>query len=225
MLGTLWGAVELGTFAVGDASEVRVALLLGSGKPQAAKKSAYKSIFIAFVFSLFSTSIIFIAGDDLPTWLTTDPVLQGIIAELMPLFGIGNIAMTMGSMAWTLVGAQNRYRLATAIGVAGSWFITIPISALLSVVYRIDLQGQTAAVVIGYMISGFVTNVILLRSDWKKLSDQVVLANTDPDVVRVEYLDSETGEDVEHPIDASSPHSSHSDHSPGQHAAGDTIAS
>ena len=143
-----------------------------------AERSAFKSIFIAFMVALFTTSLLFLAYDDLPKWLTTDPVLQQLIAQLIPLLGLGNIALTMGSMAWTLVGAQNRYGLATCIGVAGSWLVTIPLSAVLSTYYRIDLKGQTAAVVIGYMMSGFVTNVVLLRSDWKALSDVVVLANS-----------------------------------------------
>jgi MatE len=174
--------VENVTEAIADAGEVRVAILLGSGQPGRAKKSAYKSICVAFVFAFCTTSIIFIAGESLPVWLTTDPLLQNLIADLIPLFGVGNITLTLGTMCWTLVGAQNRYRLATCLGVAGSWLVVIPMSAVMTIVYRINLQGQTAAVVIGYMLSGFVTNIVLLRSDWKKLSDEVILYNAANDI-------------------------------------------
>jgi len=177
ILGTLWDILEEITESMADASEVRVGLLLGQGQPRQAKKSAYKSIFIAFTFALFSTSVLFILGTDIPTWMTTDPTLQNLVAELIPLFGIGNIALTMGTMAWTIVGAQGRYRLATAIGCAGSWLVTIPLAAIFSIAFRINLQGQTAAVVIGYMVSGMVTNAILLRSDWSKLSRKVIEDN------------------------------------------------
>jgi len=152
ILGQLWDVLEQITEAIADAAEVRVGLLLGNGKPHLAKKSAHKAVFIGFVFALVSTSCLFIAGDSISTWLTTDATLQALVNELIPLFGLGNIVLTMGTMAWTIVGAQGRYRLSTAIGVAGSWLITIPLAATFSVVLNVNLQGQTAAVVIGYMV-------------------------------------------------------------------------
>ena len=170
------------TQSVADAAEVRCANLLGAGKPTQARASAYKSILIAFVFSMTLTSIIFICGDDLPRWLTMDTTLQVLLSQLIPLFGVGNITLTMGTMAWTLVGSQGRYRLATAIGVAGSWCITIPLSVVFTIVLGVNLEGQTAAVVIGYMISGVVTIVILLRSDWQALSDAVIEYNKAHDI-------------------------------------------
>lgn len=179
LLGNIWESLEAITLAIADAAEVRVAVLLGEGKPGAAKKAAYKALFLGIVFSLVITSCLFIAGRSIPTWLTSDVTLQNMIAELVPLFGIGNIVLTMGSMAWTILGAQGRYRLATAIGVAGSWLVTIPLAAIFSIVLRVDLQGQTAAIVIGYMVSGTYQNALLLRSNWPRLSEKVIEDNQD----------------------------------------------
>jgi len=72
-----------------DASEVRCAFLLGSGQPDRAKLSAYKSMMIVTFAALFLTSFIYMVGDDLPTWLTNDPALQSILRCLLPLFGLG----------------------------------------------------------------------------------------------------------------------------------------
>ena len=44
---------------------------------------------------------------------------------------------------------------------------------IMTVILKINLQGQTAAVVIGYMASGTVNSYILFTSDWEKLSIQV----------------------------------------------------
>ena len=113
ILGTLWDFCFC-TESVATAAEVRCARLLGSGEPQKAKLSAYKSIYLGTFLALFLSSCILIMGDDLPTWLTTDATLQRMVAELIPLFGIGNIALTMSNLTWTLVGSQGRYRLSTA---------------------------------------------------------------------------------------------------------------
>jgi multidrug resistance protein, MATE family len=182
LLGNLWASLESFTSAIADAAEVRVALLLGSGRPNEAKLSAYKSIFIAFMFATVSTSILFLLSDEIPRWLTSDDVLRSIISELIPLVGIGNLMLTTSTLAWTIIGAQNRYQLAAALGIAGSWLVTLPLSALLTLKWRIDLQGQTAAVVIGYSVSGFVTNVVLLSSDWRMISRDVTMYNAAHDI-------------------------------------------
>jgi MatE len=174
LLGTLWDALELVTEAVADAGEVRTAFLLGAGRPAQAKLSSFKSMYLGVAVSVFITSCMFIAGEDIPTWLTNDPTLQRMTAELIPLFGIGNIALSIGNMSWTLVGAQGRFRLSTSVGLSGAWLVTIPLAAVLTIVYNMDLQGQTAAIVIGYMASGTVNTYILIQSDWPKLSRRVI---------------------------------------------------
>lgn len=174
ILGTLWGAIEDLTEAIGDAAEVRCGFLLGWGRPTHAQVSAYKSMLIATIVSFFVTSILFMMGEDLATWVTKDPVLQNIIIDLLPLFGLGNITMTVGTVSWTLLGAQGRYRHATTVAFAGSWLVTIPLSCLASISLNLNLSGQTAAVVLGYMVSGTVNAYFLFRSDWEKLSRKII---------------------------------------------------
>lgn len=177
ILGALWDALEYATESIGDAAEVRTSFLLGSGKPAKAKLSSYKSLYMGMFVTVVITSALFMAGDEIPTWMTHDTTLQHMVSDLMPLFGIGNIALSLGTLSWTLVGAQGRYRLATAVGFAGSWVVTLPLAFLLSIVYNFDLQGQTAAIVIGYMVSGTINSFILFQSDWEKLSRRVIEHN------------------------------------------------
>jgi MatE len=165
------------TEAVADASEVRCAFLLGSGQPAKAKRSAHKSIYMGVFLSLFLTSIVFMAGDNIATWFTSDPALQHIIVDLIPLFGLGNVTLTVGTICWTLLGSQGRYRLATIVAILASWFVTLPLAALFTFVLEINLQGQTSAVVIGYMVSGSLNAYFLFRSDWTSLSLAVRKAN------------------------------------------------
>jgi multidrug resistance protein, MATE family len=179
LLGTLWDVIEYITVSVADAAEVRVAMLLGSGRPERAKLSAYKSTFLAVFISMIVSSILFIIGDDAPTWMTDDATLQSMLRDLIPLFGVGNIALSVGTMSWSLVGAQGRYRLSTSVGLLGSWLVTVPLSVVCTVWLKVDLQGQTAAVVIGYMASGTVNTYLLFTSDWENLSKEVIAAHHD----------------------------------------------
>eukprot|EP00584_Thalassiosira_punctigera_P026176 CAMPEP_0172579994 /NCGR_PEP_ID=MMETSP1067-20121228/139532_1 /TAXON_ID=265564 ORGANISM="Thalassiosira punctigera, Strain Tpunct2005C2" /NCGR_SAMPLE_ID=MMETSP1067 /ASSEMBLY_ACC=CAM_ASM_000444 /LENGTH=117 /DNA_ID=CAMNT_0013372725 /DNA_START=143 /DNA_END=496 /DNA_ORIENTATION=+ len=81
--------------------------------------------------------------------------------------------MTVGMVCWTLLGAQGRYHLATSIATACSLLITIPVGAYLTIGLRIDLQGLTFAVVIGYTATGMILSTVLLMSDWESLSKEI----------------------------------------------------
>lgn len=177
ILGTLWDVLEDATEAIAEAAEVRCAFLLGAGKPMQAKMSACKSILLAFIVSSLLSSLVLIWGDDMSQITTSEETLHKMVNDLIPLFAVGNIALAVGSMAWTLVGAQGRYAYSTAVGFVGSWCVTIPLAAIFSIKMGIDLQGQTSAVVIGYMVSGTWNTFTLLRSDWKQVSDSVIEYN------------------------------------------------
>jgi Na+-driven multidrug efflux pump len=177
-LGTLWDVLEDANEAIAEAAEVRCAFLLGAGKPMQAKMSAYKAILLAFIVSSLLSSLVLIWGNDISQITTSEETLHKMMNALIPLFAVGNIALAVGSMAWTLVGAQGRYAYATAVGFVGSWCVTVPLAAIFSIKMGIDLQGQTSAVVIGYMVSGTWNTFTLLRSDWKQISDIVIEYNT-----------------------------------------------
>ena len=118
--------------------------------------------------------MLYILGEDLATWLTDDPALQHLLTDLLPMFGLGNATLTIGTMSWTLLGAQGRYRLATVIVGIVSWAVSLPMGAICSVWLKVSLEGQTAAVVIGYTISGGIHAYFLFRSDWVALSKSVM---------------------------------------------------
>ena len=106
LVGTIWTAFETLTVAIGNGGEVRCAFHLGTGSPGMAKLSAYKSVLIGVVASCFFTSILFMIGEDMAIWLSPDPTLQHLIAELLPLLGIGNI-LCWGGRKQTQTTAPN----------------------------------------------------------------------------------------------------------------------
>jgi Na+-driven multidrug efflux pump len=177
LLGNVWEIFEASTVGLGDAAEIRTAYHLGKRNPELAKMSSYKSLFLSTIAGVFVTAILFMMGPNLATWFTKDPTLQHMLNDLIPIVGIGNITMTFGMTCWSIVGAQGRYRLATCISMASSWFVTIPLALLFTVGTKIDLQGVVSAVVVGYSTSGMILSYILITSDWKSISDTIYELN------------------------------------------------
>jgi len=139
-----------------------------------ARWSVYKSLFLCLIVGVCCSGFVFATYEHLPAWLTNDAVLQQLIQDSLPLVGIGNLALTLGSISWTLVGSQGRYRLATTNVLLGSWLVTLPLAAVFSISLNFSLDAQVAAVVVGYMVSGTLNSAALLRSDWKEISKDVM---------------------------------------------------
>jgi Na+-driven multidrug efflux pump len=174
ILGTLWESFEAITEGIADGGEIRVGYHLGANRPKRAMRAAYKAVIFGMFIGCIFTSVIFMLGDNLAVWFTTDPALQHMIADLLPLLGIGNIALTAGIVAWGLVGAQGRYRLATTIAFVSSWLVTMPLAAIFTYVLNFDLKGMTTAVVVGYSLTNTTLLYVLILSDWDRLSKIII---------------------------------------------------
>lgn len=194
ILGSLWETFETLSKGIADGGEVRCAYHLGNSNPGMAQIAAYKSILLSVAASFFFTSILWMMGEDLAVWFTPDPTLQNMLADLLPLLGVGNITLTAGAVSWALVGAQARYRLATLVAFISSWGVTMPLAAILTYGFRFNLQGITCAVVIGYSVTCTILFYILLRSDWERISKHVVELNEEEDESSVESGEEEEDE-------------------------------
>jgi len=172
VLGYVWGLFESTTGAIGSSSELRVAYHLGKGDHEMAKISAYKSILLAAIVTGSASASLMGLADLLPPLLTPDATIQGMLVELFPLVALGNVTMAMGMVCWAVVGAQGRYRLSTTIATSCAFCITLPIAAAVTMM-RIDLQGLTFAVVVGYSVTAMLLSSYVLMSDWKALAEKI----------------------------------------------------
>lgn len=187
IIGYVWSAFEAITDAFGDAAEVRVGFRMGAGQTQIAKIVAEKGIYAGFVIATICCGLLFIVAQYLPGWLTPDPTLQNIIFDILPLIGFGQILMVPGMVAWAIVGAQGRVRLATAIEFAVSWFVALPISAVLVYAFDFNLEGMVGALVLGYTIGANIYLYVLYKSDWEALSAVVVARNAAEGILYDEF--------------------------------------
>lgn len=205
ILGSIWELFEASTEGLGEAAAIRVAYHLGKGNPIMARVSSYKSMLLSTLLSVFITSVFFMCGQNLPTWFTSDPTLQHMLNDLIPLVGFGNITMTAGMVCWSLVGAQGRYRLSTLIVMVSSWLVTLPLAALFVFGLTITLKGIVGAVIMGYSTAATALLYVILRSDWARLSKIIQELNA-----MTGEVDSSDDEDDESSDESSSSSSSSS---------------
>ena len=177
LLGDIWESLEEIGLATADAAEVRVANLLGSDQPQRARYCAHKSVVVSVLVAILCSVPIYACSEQIPSWFTKDETLQEMFKTLIPYACLGNVTMMFGSVSWTLLGAQGRFGLATAMGFIGSWGVTLPLSAISTLVLGYDLQGLASSVVIGYACSGALNSYFLVRSNWEKLSLKIQRKN------------------------------------------------
>ena len=170
ILGSLWDTFESTTEGIGEAAAVRIAFHMGRNDMKMARISTYKSSLLGMIFAFFMTAIFLICGDSIPVWLTDDATLQHLIAQLLPLMGIGNLSFTFGMLAWNQLGGQGRYKIATLIHCACSWLITLPLASIFVYVFEINLEGITCAVVVSYATAALIMAFMLLTSDWERLA-------------------------------------------------------
>jgi len=80
ILGFIWDTFERITAGFADAAEVRIGFRMGAGQPRSAKIAAYKSMYMAMIAALFSTTVLFVIAGNLPRWMTPDPTLQKMVS-------------------------------------------------------------------------------------------------------------------------------------------------
>ena len=113
-----------------------------------------KTLAIVFLLSLVTSTVVLLAGYNLPESVTDDELLQGLLNDLLPFLGIGIVVTGVFATSWNILSAKGEIRLATFVMWLTTWFITIPLATICTIHLRIDLQGQTLALLLGSMLSG-----------------------------------------------------------------------
>jgi Na+-driven multidrug efflux pump len=158
----------------GDAAEVRVGFRMGAGQVRQAKLCTDKALYVSLTTAVYATGLLFCLAMYIPGWLTPDPTLQRMIFDIIPLIGFGQILMVWGMVAWAILGAQGRIRIATVLEAFISWGIGAPIAAIFVFVFNYNIEGIVGGLSIGYTIGTNVYLYMLDTSDWESLSAVVV---------------------------------------------------
>jgi MATE family multidrug resistance protein len=179
ILGSIWEVFYSATSGIGSAAALRVGLHFGANRPSMAKLSGYKALLMSMLVASIVSIVYFSLQDRIPEWFTVDPTLQAMLRELVPFVGVANLSMQFGMTSWSLIGAQGRYKLATWVSFISSWGVCMPMAAVFVFVFRIDLQGLTSAVAVGYVSTGAALSYVLLSTDWKKVAREIQESNAE----------------------------------------------
>jgi Na+-driven multidrug efflux pump len=165
----LWDVLEAFTEGIGEASAIQVAFLLAAAQPERAKKLSYSILYVGFIQSLLVTSCLYMGGRYLAILVTNDQVLQYMTNESLALLGLANITMSFSQVAWSLIGAQGRFRLGTKVMFFSRWLVTIPLACVTIFFLYLDLSCIGGCLVVGYSTASCVLTCIVLKSDWERL--------------------------------------------------------
>lgn len=173
LVGELWDFADDIVIAVSDASKVRCAQLLGSGLPEQAKYSSEKSLLMGVVVSIIMSISLCLFQSIIPRWLTNDFTLQRLLGDMIPMICLAVVSLSFGSICWSILCAQGRAHLATAVTGFGSLVVALPLASLSTFCFNFNLQGLIACLIIGYATSGFFNSILMLTSNWTKISKKV----------------------------------------------------
>jgi Na+-driven multidrug efflux pump len=146
----IWSVFEYAPSGFGTAAEIRIAFHLGNGNPVMAKVAAYKNLFYATIWATLVTVVFFFSADKIINYFTADATLIVMLQELVTLISAGNVLMAVGSVAYSILTAQSRVKLATKITFFCSWCINIPLASYWVFRRNYGLDSIVAALLIGY---------------------------------------------------------------------------
>ena len=164
---------------------------MGAGKPQEARKMSEKSIYLGTQLAIITAGSLFVLAEYLLPLITPNRLYQKLIFDQLPLIGFGGILMVPGLVLEGILCAQGRVRLMTSIEIIVSWFIAIPIAAILVYSFNSSLEGIVSGLVVGYSTGATVLLFYFLRSNWEQLSEKVMKRNA---AEGVKHLDTEWDE-------------------------------
>lgn len=173
LVGELWDFSDDIVIAISDASKVRCAHLLGSGLPAQAKYSSEKSLLMGVAVSIIMSISLGFLQSAIPRWLTHDFTLQRLLGDIIPMVCLAIATLSFGSVCCSILCAQGRSHLATAITGFGSLAVALPLACLSNFCFNLNLQGLMSCLIIGYASSGFCNSILVLTSNWAKISQKV----------------------------------------------------
>jgi len=148
------------------ATNIRIARLLESGEPMAARYTAQVTLIITTTFGLLGACLIYF-GQDLVSWIMTDAQsLQDKFSDIAPWVAFCFfLSSCITPMAKICMG-QGRHGTMALIMLLTTWAVNIPCAYTIGVKEDGGIKGLWQGISIGYAIAALCLLSILWTSDW-----------------------------------------------------------
>jgi len=164
----IWAIIELIPESYAEAATSRVAFNLSAGNIDIARMIAGQSIFLATSTSIAMSVPILVYRHFIVWCISADEGLDSMLIELLPYIAFCQPFITLGMTAASINEGLCLYHRVVKRMFAATCLVTIPVAAILTYIFHLNVEGLIAAVCMGYVVAGVLNFNLFMNADWEK---------------------------------------------------------
>ncbi|KAK5998466.1 putative transporter [Cladobotryum mycophilum] len=164
-------------FPMSIAASTRVANLMGAGLVDAAKITAKVAFVIHFILGITNSILYTSFRFQLPQLFTNDPEVIAIVAVVLPIPALMQLADCISTGAHGLLRGIGKQAIGGPINLIAYYVISLPLSVALAFGLDWKLQGLWAGITVGLVIVAIVEYAYLIKTDWHKAAREAAVRN------------------------------------------------
>lgn len=147
---------------------MRVGNLLGAGRSWEAKWASRASFILATGFALFNSLICVVFRHKWGYLFNSDPVVVGMVAEVMPIMGFFQVMDGVSGAANAILRALALHSLGAIVNFTAYYGIGIPFGMWLTFRHHMGLVGIWIGLAVALSYGSAIGSLIVWRTDWDK---------------------------------------------------------
>ena len=164
----IWAIIELLPESYAEAATSRVAFNLSAGNIDLARMISGQAIFLATSASIAMSVPILVYRHFIVWCITADEGLESMLIEVLPYVCVCQPFITLGMTAAAINEGLCLYHHVVKRMFAATCLVTIPMAAILTYAFHLNIEALTAAVCMGYVVAGVLNFNLFMNADWEK---------------------------------------------------------
>jgi MATE family multidrug resistance protein len=174
VLFNLWGLIFGVYWGFGLPTQVRVANFLGANAPKLAQRTLVVGFVLGGVAAAAAAVAVFVFRAPLIALFTPDPVVGGLIEDVLPIFCSAVFVSGLHIILAAVVEAMALASTLVAITLTGSWLLMLPLSYVFGIALHGGLDGLWWGSVCGETAKFLLMAGALARLDWREMARRAV---------------------------------------------------
>lgn len=170
----LWGLIFAIFWGFGLPTQVRTANFLGANEPELAKHTLRVGFVLGGIAAGLSAFVVYAFRSSIVGIFTPDLEVASIIHHTLPVFCFAVFVSGLHIILAAVVEAMSLASTLVRITLTGSWFVLLPWSYLLGVVWNGGLRGLWWGSILGEGTKFALMSYALLRIDWAAMAQRAV---------------------------------------------------